>query len=303
METRAKEILVLVDLSETSGEMVRLARALAVGDNARLIFLHTLRDSENRLLTAVPAGRDEDRRARNDAVRALIDGNIGSYRNWEVVIGVGDPAEEALVLIKETGVDLVMAASSGLSRLNRLLAGALVEKLARRLPCPLLVLPPAKRLGRKSPSQSRKTEVPGFATLAAALGDIEKDRSLITGASRLCGDALKTIYLVHCLEAPPDYEAEERESMSYEQYQQQRLAGMTESLGHYPSAGDIKIEPVLLMGSTGEEILAFGKSRDVDLLAVGVRPRGRLEKMLIGSTTETIIRGADRPVLLNPVGL
>ncbi|MFH1134954.1 MAG: universal stress protein [Pseudomonadota bacterium] len=300
MKTRAFQILTLLDLSATSGAVLPIARDLARRKRARLLFLHALGNPENQNLGALPAEISVDRRDREQALTGLIEQFLGPGLDWETAVVTGDPVEEAVRLVRERQVDLVIAASFGLSGLKRLLVGKVVENLARLLPCPLLITPPPKRARRRGPSR----DGPFFQRLAVGLGDPSREAALLESALSLPGETLQEIFLLHCLETPPDFDGAPRTQLSYSRYQQQTLDKIAADLGQAPRPGFFgaaKATPVLLTGPPGEAILDFAATHELDLIAVGVKDRSRFEKMFLGSTTETVIRGATCPVLVGPV--
>jgi len=66
---------------------------------------------------------------------------------------------------------------------------------------------------------------------------------------------------------------------------------------------DIKgcdLKPTLFHGLPGEGLCSYATENKIDLIVVGVRHRGAFEKMLIGSTTEAVLRCAPCSVLTVP---
>lgn len=59
----------------------------------------------------------------------------------------------------------------------------------------------------------------------------------------------------------------------------------------------IPFEGVLVRGEPAEEILAFAERRNVGLIAMGKRGHSLLEKVVVGSETGKVLRGAHVPVL------
>jgi nucleotide-binding universal stress UspA family protein len=64
--------------------------------------------------------------------------------------------------------------------------------------------------------------------------------------------------------------------------------------GHY----DVDVEYEVIEGDTVEAILAFARSRDVDLIVVGTRGLGAVKSLVLGSVSNAILHHADRPVLV-----
>lgn len=50
------------------------------------------------------------------------------------------------------------------------------------------------------------------------------------------------------------------------------------------------------IGAPADKIVSVAKDLDVDLIVVGARGLGAVERFLVGSTSEKVVRHADRPV-------
>lgn len=61
------------------------------------------------------------------------------------------------------------------------------------------------------------------------------------------------------------------------------------------------VRPAVRRGDPTQTILEDADEQDVDLLIMGKHRRGRLEGMLLGSTTKDVLRKSTRPTLLIPM--
>lgn len=69
-----------------------------------------------------------------------------------------------------------------------------------------------------------------------------------------------------------------------------------ENLKNYP-----KVKTSIVKGDAAEEIVNYAKDHDIDMIAISTHGRKGLEKILIGSVTERVIKTSSVPVLsINP---
>jgi len=63
-----------------------------------------------------------------------------------------------------------------------------------------------------------------------------------------------------------------------------------------------RTETELVEGSPGREILAYADEVGADLIVMGTHGRGGIDRLLLGSVAERVVRSADVPVLTVRVG-
>jgi nucleotide-binding universal stress UspA family protein len=61
--------------------------------------------------------------------------------------------------------------------------------------------------------------------------------------------------------------------------------------------GGLQVYPMLVEGDPADEILKVAAAEGVDLIVIATRGQGRLERLLVGSVTEKVLRSASCPVL------
>ena len=96
------------------------------------------------------------------------------------------------------------------------------------------------------------------------------------------------------------FEALREKDASFEEWQQgieaeaeDRFADAKKEL----EESAIPFEGVLVRGEPAEEIIAFAERRKADLIVMGKRGHGLLEKVVVGSETSKVLRGSHVPVL------
>lgn len=218
----------------------------------------------------------------------------GYSEEWEPVIAFGEPVEEIGGIVREHNPDVVISASHRLTFLKRILMGTVVERMARVLTCPFLVVR----------SDKKKTTAPPFSFTRIVLGcDASSDsppRSL-GYALKLAQEFHAELHLLNTIESPADEELMDISPAPYAQLQemlQNRLRRRMTEFIPKAAAETCNVETAVIPGVPGEQLCSYAKEKQADLMIVGVRPHGSFEKMLIGSTTEAVLRSAPCPVLV-----
>jgi nucleotide-binding universal stress UspA family protein len=144
-------ILVAVDFSQTSDDALSMAAYLGKADHAQVHLLHVVPDVVQSMYTMVPVAFDVDayqRQSVEDA-RAQLPALAARYRlesamlTTAVLLGV--PAAEIVRYAEEHGIDLIVLGAHGHGFLDRLLIGSVAERVARRAPCAVLMVPHVAR--------------------------------------------------------------------------------------------------------------------------------------------------------------
>ena len=108
------------------------------------------------------------------------------------------------------------------------------------------------------------------------------------------GAGLTVVYVRHAplpMIGQPYY----RRSLSAESCRANETSAIALVAAH--TAG-VEAEAVVLEGDAAEQILELARIRDVDLIVVGSRGLGAMAGVLLGSVSRTVVRDADRPVLV-----
>ncbi|MDY6819663.1 MAG: universal stress protein [Halobacteriales archaeon] len=61
---------------------------------------------------------------------------------------------------------------------------------------------------------------------------------------------------------------------------------------------EVETRTAMRYGNPHEEISSYAEEKDVDLIIMGSRGRSGLDRVLLGSVTENVIRQTDKPVLV-----
>jgi nucleotide-binding universal stress UspA family protein len=294
---KLNKILCAIDFSKYSAQVIRYGSGMASQFRARLLIFHTVCIAGDPFYGAPAAEHSAKHEKMAQQARERIEKLMEGYPGeWEPVITFGEPVEEIERVVREQTPELVISASYGLTGLKRILIGTVVERMARVLTCPFLVL--------RSAEKKSNTEVP-FAFTRIVLGcDVPSDShsppSTLRYALKLAQEFHAELHLLNTIESPADEELMDASPAPYAELQQMlqnRLhRRMTDLVSKEAAESQVKI--AVLPGVPGEQLCSYAKEKGADMIIVGVRPRGALEKVLIGSTTEAVLRNAPCPVLV-----
>jgi nucleotide-binding universal stress UspA family protein len=211
---------------------------------------------------------------------------------WEPLIAVGQPAAEIARLVEEKGVDLVITSTRGHSGLKRLILGSVTQRLMRILTCPLLAVqsPEEGFIGKDTAGIRLKKILVGCDFSADAV------LSLNYGLS-LAQEFEAELHLIHVSE-PPAYRefmspAEQVQDMVHTDVFKEKL----EELVPAEARNWCSLQVAVLRGQAHEELVAYAVAQNIDMIAMGVRGYGLVRSLLMGSTTDRVVRRAPCPVL------
>jgi nucleotide-binding universal stress UspA family protein len=280
-----KNVLVPVDFSEASKKAVNYGLSLALEFNAKLFLGHvtpstTQSDEAARLLELIPP----------DCCDAL---------NFQILIKSGEVRHEILEIVKENDIDLVVMGTHGRPYFERLLLGSVTERMLRKLDIPVLTV---SHLG---PDKELHTPaaVP-FSRILYATDLAEGAEAGLKFSIRLARGldaALTVAHVVRPLDAVfqgvesaaylPDVAAEARAQV------ENRLGRAVTSV----SDGSVPITTAVAEGVPYETINRLANELKADLIVINLQGKGLLERALLGSTAERVIRTATVPVLSLPL--
>lgn len=72
----------------------------------------------------------------------------------------------------------------------------------------------------------------------------------------------------------------------------------TSKIKEYGEASGIEVKEILLEGNPGEQIINFAENNDIDLIVMGTLGKTGLDRFLVGSVAEKVVRNSKVPVLV-----
>jgi nucleotide-binding universal stress UspA family protein len=301
--TAPLSILVPLDGSELAERALPLATALARRTRGTVHLLAAHMPEPSFVVPAAPvASPDFARESREHFARYLVAtaGALAASTDVQVTWALrdGPPAAEVDRYVRENAIHLVVMTTHGRSGLSRFWLGSVADQVLRRVGAPVLLL----RAGQ-APTDAT---TPQFARIVVALDGSEAAEAALEPAIALGslspGVAFTLALVVESPAAfvvttgepapfPPDWEeAQRRAGQAYLDQMARRLRrrGLT-------------VEARVVAGpSVASQLVALARELDASLITLATRASGGLDRLLLGSVADKLVRGAAQPVLVVP---
>jgi nucleotide-binding universal stress UspA family protein len=125
----------------------------------------------------------------------------------------------------------------------------------------------------------------------------EKNRDAVKEGVKIASACNSIVYLVYVIDTgtisavPTDVAG----GSMYQVLEEEGKRAMENAGG---LVGDLNAECLLLAGKPAPEIIRFAEENGVDLIVIGTKGKTGIERLLLGSVAENIIRSAHCPVLV-----
>ncbi len=279
-ELGPRQILCLVDLSPASAAVLSWARLFADAFHSPVEVFHAAWSvtpqafAEGKGLT--PLELEFRKTELYGALNGLARSAFGPTLPYHVSLVEGHPVQAAIERIAREIPDLIVMGSHGHDGMARVLLGSVAENVVRVAPCPMLVVK-----GAELP--------PAFSQLKQVVCPVNLSES-----SRDSFDLAATVAATFAADLRI-VQVREEGSLEKEQMLQQLRGWLGEARGRHP-----RISETVLFGEPGEQIVAFLRREETDLIVVGAEQRPFLEFTTLGRTTERVMRYSPCSVLLVP---
>lgn len=287
-----ERILCPVDLSDASRRAFDYALALAQVHEAELRAIQVVD------LTAWTGARAETMFEVTEAMRTALEEELGWWtaRALNGRTGVVTDLREGPVVASiveaavDASADLIVMGSHGKSGFERLALGSVTEKVLRKAPCPVLVVPAAADADVRVAPARRVVCATDFSSPAARAVEYAR---LFARAARA------PLSLVSVVDWPF---GETTGSDPVTRLRQNLEQEATETLNRLAGEGsdDTPCEIVVRRGKPAREIVAVASESRADLIVIGVSGRGAVDLAVLGSTAHQVLREAPCPVLTVP---
>ena len=283
------KILCPVDFFPASDAAVKYAASLASNYDAKVHLLHVITPvlpSNYEYAINTVEIMSELQKAAKAETAALAGRTKEAGVPCDVEIRVGDVYDEIKKSIEAEKPELVVMGTHGRRGFQRWLMGSTTEKLLRHSPVPLLTI---------SASGEKPVESPRFQRILVTTDFSTGTPDALTHAFSVAQENEAQITLLHVIQdVAADISGKYRDSL---------IRGVEKQLQDLIPAEAKNWCDVNTRVETGQPyriILRLLEDEKIDLLVMNIHGKGMLDRALIGSTAERVVRAASCPVMLIP---
>jgi nucleotide-binding universal stress UspA family protein len=221
---------------------------------------------------------EEQARDAVTTVETIIDGT--SDVPYESVIERGVPYETILNYVSENDIHLAVMGSHGRGGLDRLLVGSVTERVVRLSDVPVMAVPPS--LGDQEAVEYESILIPTDGSAAAD--------AAVSHAVAIADRFEATIHVLYVMRSgrgvpsPSDPARTEAEEI---------VGGVAEKADQRGR----EVKTHVQAGSPHDRIRNFISEHGIDLVTMGTHGRSGVERYLLGSVTEKVLRASDAPII------
>ena len=295
---RFAHILSPTDLSELSVRPVTYAAALARLYKASLTILHVVPTFEpvpmrssaigGAVQTVYPVSREEVLAALERTTQTA--GTAST--DLSLVAEAGNPPAMILEQAVSIPADLVVMGTHGRSGFERAMMGSVAEKVLRKAPCPVLLVPP--HTTEDPPADVR------FKNILCPMDFSPAALQALGFALDLAKQTNGSVTVLHIIEWLTEHEPSPYAGFDIAGYRQHLIDDAHQQLQALDSGPPDKEGPirnVVALGRPHRQILRTAAESKPDLIVMGAQGRGGISLTLFGSTTQQVVREAPCPVL------
>lgn len=287
-----KTLLVPLDGSSLSEQVLPIAAELARAAQAQIILIRAIGNAARRTLSA---GEPPIERSEAAASLSRIGDQLRSAGlAVQQLIEEDEAGRTILASAQKLGVDLILMSTHGRSGLGRWLYGSVAEQVICHAVVPILLVPPTAGIGWPAGAGG------GRPRIVVALDGSRLSRKALAPASDLAWLMAAELLLLRVVEpAPPadsdpfDYQPpfdQERELTAARRYLE-AIAVELRSAGH-------PVSTRVVVGPPATLIAAVAREQGAVMIALATQVEGGLKRLILGSVALGVLRKTDVPLLL-----
>ena len=283
-----KKILCPVDFFPASDAAVMYAAGLANNYDARLHLLH--------VITPVAPVAFEFPLNTVDLTKSLEESSMRELKALEArvrqtgaavesEVWVGDVYDEIKRAIQVEKPDLIVMGTHGRRGAERWFMGSTTEKLLRHSPVPLLTIS----------ANGERSLPPKFRRILVTTDFSEGTSDALAYAFSVAQENESQVTLLHVL-----HEVSTELSIKYKDSLNNGVRKQLDDMVPPEARNWCDITPRVVSGVPYRIILRTIEDEKIDLLVMNIHGKGMLDRALLGSTAERVVRAASCPVMMIP---
>jgi nucleotide-binding universal stress UspA family protein len=229
----------------------------------------------------------------------LIPADVRERLHFETIVKGGDVRDEILGIVNDREIDLVVMGTHGRGYLERMILGSVTERMLRKLPVPVLTVSHLDAGHRP-----HAADVVRLKRILYACDLSDESDAGMKFSMRLARGLDAHLIVAHVID-PMGNGFLTEQAMGYMPEYIANVRAQTEDyLDRFittNSDGRVPISSVLGEGKPWTVINETAAECRADLIVINLHGRGAIERMLLGSTAERVIRTASVPVLSLPL--
>jgi nucleotide-binding universal stress UspA family protein len=292
---RITKILVPVDFSPPSTVAVNHAVLLARRFRAKLSLLHVIEPGTALMYTFPTESQAAERKRCERAERmlaAMLSPEDQDDLDLETSVAVGDISSMIEMAVHEQHADVVVMGTHGRGLVGRWLIGSVTQSLLRKINVPILTV-------------CHVTGPLSFKRILFATDFSEGSAEGLDFTMDLAATLNAEVIVAHVIDKRPMVTYETPEVSAVFDAEQKRFLEEAQTafkqLEAEASTRKVRVETVLGEGIPADAIARIADENTVDFIVLAVSRKSRMDRILLGSTAEKVIRDANVPVLSVPV--
>jgi len=295
---RFTRILYPTDLSAAAAPALEYAASLARWYDASLTLLHVVPTFDaiqvppDALGEATHVVYPPTRESIVADMRRILDLDRFAGLDVRTLVETGDPDRVIVDQALTQGASLVVMGTHGRRGFDRLFHGAVAERVLRRAPCPVLMIPP-----HATPAP----EDPIFTRILCPIDFSPASQQAFGFALDLASQSNGAVTAMHVLEWMADDDPAPYgpfDTSAYRAHLESDAAARLMALADSEPHPWCEVTPVVATGRSHREILGQASAVNANLIVMGSQGRGGIGGVFFGSTTQHVVRAAECPVLV-----
>lgn len=281
-------LLVASDGTASSRTAIEAAAQLAAHTEAQVVVLNVVEPmpllAADYGLIVPPVEAEQSRRnALFERVKAQVNDVAHHPSGWTVELREGDPARTIAKTADEIGARMIVAGLGHHDLIDRLFGGETALHALRLAKVPVFAVAPEYK------------HLPKRVIIAT-------DFSVASvKAARLALELFDSVTMVYLVHVAPRLDMQPEAFAAWMSLYGENVGPAFERVrAELAFAPGVTVEAITRQGKPSREILDFARSANVDTIITGSRGAGMIDRILVGSTTTGIIRGAHCNVLAVP---